>query len=78
MTTSSCLVVTVVYQAGPGASGGGSLTLRMKAEPAFCCAHAVQPNTPAGPASGLVVPWLEGARPTTSSTTPSSPRRTVT
>ena len=36
--------------------------------------QAGQNSTPAGSANGFVVPWLEGASPTTSSVLPSSPR----
>jgi hypothetical protein len=45
----------------------------MKGEPATWSAHAAQPSVPAGGASGLVVPWLEGASPITSSVWASRP-----
>ena len=76
VTTWSYLVDTTVYDGGGGASGA-ALSLRMKAEPAACSAHAGQ-NRPAPGASGFVVPWLDGARPTMSSITASLSRNLAT
>jgi hypothetical protein len=45
----------------------------MKGDPAAWSAHAAQPRSAAGPANGVVVPWLEGARPTMSSVWASRP-----
>jgi hypothetical protein len=45
----------------------------MNGDPARWSLHAAHPSSAAGAANGLVVPWLEGARPTTSSVWASSP-----
>src|SRR5258705_3450220 len=66
VTTSSLRVEITVYDAGGGASSAW-LSLCMNGEPACCSAHAGQPSPATAGASGLVVPRLDGAKPTMSS-----------
>ena len=67
------LCVTRFDYSGHGASGG-ALRCSISGEPAIWSKQAGQNSTPAGSANGFVVPWLEGASPTTSSVRVSSPR----
>src|ERR671923_123437 len=68
VTTSSLRVAITVYEGGGGASSP-ALSFCMKVDPACCSAHAGQLSPATIGASGVVVPWLDGANPTMSSIT---------
>src|SRR4051794_26048559 len=73
VTTSSYDVSTTVYETRPGVSSP-ALRLSRNADPARCWSQASQTVWPATKAPGLVVPWLDGASPTRSSTFVAPPR----
>src|SRR3954454_515904 len=73
VTTSSYLVSIAVYDTEPGVSSP-ALRLTRNGEPARCWSQAGQNVSPATIAPGFVVPWLDGASPTRSSTLVRPPR----